>query len=74
MGAVHASAYAGLSDDVEVVGVFSRNQERARHFIDCIAGKADPALLDADRAIEALVLSEATERALAENRTIDLAR
>jgi predicted dehydrogenase len=36
-----------------------------RRFVDCIAGKADPALLDADRAIEALHLSLATQRALA---------
>jgi UDP-N-acetylglucosamine 3-dehydrogenase len=36
-----------------------------RRFIDCIAGRADPALLDADRAIEALELSLAVQRALA---------
>jgi predicted dehydrogenase len=35
-----------------------------RRFVDCIAGKADPALLDADRAIEALILSLAVQRAL----------
>jgi len=34
-----------------------------RRFVDCIAGKADPALLDADRAIEALELSLAVQRA-----------
>ena len=34
-----------------------------RRFVDCIAGKADPALLDADRAIEALTLSLAVQRA-----------
>jgi predicted dehydrogenase len=39
-----------------------------RHFVDCIAGKADPALLDADRALEALVLSLATQRALADGQ------
>jgi len=43
------------------------------HFIDCIEGRGDAALLDADRAVEALVLSLATERALAERRTVDLA-
>jgi predicted dehydrogenase len=43
-----------------------------RRFIDCIDGRADPALLDCERAIEALVLSEATQRALATRRTIDL--
>jgi predicted dehydrogenase len=35
-----------------------------RRFVDCIAGKADPALLDADRAIEALELSLTVQRAL----------
>jgi predicted dehydrogenase len=34
-----------------------------RRFVDCIAGRADPALLDADRAIEALELSLAVQRA-----------
>jgi UDP-N-acetylglucosamine 3-dehydrogenase len=41
-------------------------------FVDCIAGRSDPALLDAERAVEALVLSLATQRALAEQRTIAL--
>lgn len=35
-----------------------------RRFVDCIAGRADPALLDADRAIEALRLSLAVQQAL----------
>ena len=35
-----------------------------RRFVDCIAGKADPALLDAERAIEALTLSLAVQRIL----------
>lgn len=43
-----------------------------RRFVDCIAGKADPALLDADRAIEALDLSLATQRALAEGQPVAL--
>ncbi len=43
------------------------------HFVECIAGKAEPALLDADRAIEALVLSEAAQRALKEHRTVEIA-
>jgi predicted dehydrogenase len=34
-----------------------------RRFVDCIAGRADPAVLDADRAIEALELSLAVQRA-----------
>ena len=36
-----------------------------RRFVDCIEGRADPALLDADRAIEALTLSHATQASLA---------
>ena len=39
-----------------------------RRFVDCIAGRADPALLDADRAIEALELSLAVQRARASGR------
>lgn len=35
-----------------------------QRFVDCIRGRADPALLDADRAIEALLLSVATQGAL----------
>lgn len=41
-----------------------------RRFIDCIHGKADPALLDAERAIEALTLSLATQRALAVGQSV----
>jgi len=43
-----------------------------RHFVDCIAGKADPTLLDADRAIEALRLSLATQQALAQGASVTL--
>jgi len=43
-----------------------------RRFVDCIAGRADPHLLDADRAIEALALSLATQRALAEGTPVAL--
>jgi UDP-N-acetylglucosamine 3-dehydrogenase len=43
-----------------------------RRFIDCVRGKADPALLDADRAIEALTLSLATQRALAAGQTVEI--
>jgi UDP-N-acetylglucosamine 3-dehydrogenase len=49
---------------VAVAGGNPYEIELAR-FVDCIAGRADPALLDADRAIEALALSLATQRALA---------
>lgn len=40
-------------------------QVELQRFVDCIRGRADPALLDIDRAIEALKLSLATQRALA---------
>jgi predicted dehydrogenase len=44
-----------------------------RRFVDCIRGHADPALLDAGRAIEALTLSLAAQRALREGQSIKLA-
>ncbi len=44
-----------------------------RRFVACIEGRADPALLDADRAIEALALSHATQASLAGGgRTLEL--
>gem|GEM_PF-741723 len=43
-----------------------------RRFVDCINGRANPELLDVDRAIEALELSLATQRALAEGRMIGI--
>jgi UDP-N-acetylglucosamine 3-dehydrogenase len=42
-----------------------------QRFVDCVRGTADPGLLDADRAIEALLLSLATQRSLTEHRSID---
>jgi UDP-N-acetylglucosamine 3-dehydrogenase len=58
----------------EAVTVPGRNPYAVelRRFVDCIGGRADPELLDAQRAIEALALSDATQRALAEARSIDL--
>jgi predicted dehydrogenase len=44
-----------------------------RHFAACIEGRADRDLLDVDRAIEALRLSIATQRALAAGGAIELA-
>lgn len=41
-----------------------------RRFVDCIAGHADPALLDAERAIEALRLSLAVQQALARSTAV----
>ncbi|MDI1288310.1 MAG: Gfo/Idh/MocA family oxidoreductase [Reyranella sp.] len=48
------------------VSVPGRNpyEVELQRFVDCIAGRADPALLDAERAIEALELSLATQQAL----------
>ena len=48
------------------VPVADRNpyEVELRRFIDCILGRSDPALLDVDRAIEALHLSLATQRAI----------
>jgi predicted dehydrogenase len=43
-----------------------------RRFADCIAGKADPALLDAERAIEALRLSLAVQQALVRREWMSL--
>ena len=43
-----------------------------QRFVDCIRSRADPALLDADRAIEALVLSTATQRSLEEARSVEI--
>jgi predicted dehydrogenase len=50
--------------DVELAGDNPYAVE-LRRFVDCIAGRADPGLLDADRAIEALELSHATQASLA---------
>jgi UDP-N-acetylglucosamine 3-dehydrogenase len=56
------------------VPIAARNpyQDELQRFVDCIGGRADPELLDAERAIEALVLSAATQRALEEDRTIEI--
>ena len=43
-----------------------------RRFVDCIQGSADPDLLDVDRAIEALDLSLATQRSLAEGPGMEI--
>ena len=49
------------------VAVPSRNpyQVELQRFVDCINGRADPELLDVERAIEALMLSTATQSSLA---------
>ncbi|MBS0221409.1 MAG: Gfo/Idh/MocA family oxidoreductase [Proteobacteria bacterium] len=43
-----------------------------QRFVDCIRGRADPGLCDADRAIEALVLSTATRRSLEQARSVEI--
>src|SRR5258707_5356741 len=55
MGGVHAVAYAGLPD-VEIVGVFSRNADRARAVAGICNAKpfADAQMLIADRSIDAI--------------------
>lgn len=61
----------GKVRDVGLRGVNPYGAELER-FVACIAGHEDPGLLDVERAIEALQLSLATQRALDEARTIDL--
>lgn len=66
---VYADGKRGMA-----VAVEPRNPyvEELRHFADCVRGRADFEKFDAERAIEALVLSAATQRSLSEGRTIDL--
>lgn len=66
---VYADGKRGMA-----VAVESRNPyvEELRHFADCVRGHADFEKFDAERAIEALALSAATQRSLSEGRTIDL--
>ena len=47
-------------------------QIELQRFVDCTRGLADPALLDVERAIDALSLSKATQRALSHGQTIDV--
>jgi UDP-N-acetylglucosamine 3-dehydrogenase len=60
----------------ERVSLPERNpyEQELRLFADCIVGKADPALLDPERAREVLALSIATQQSLREHRGIDLVR
>lgn len=54
------------------VGLAPRNPyaTELRRFVDCVRGEADPGLLDAERAVEALTLSLATQRSLTEGCTV----
>jgi predicted dehydrogenase len=49
-----------------------RYQRELQRFVDCMRGRADPELLDVDRAIEALAMSIATQRSLKQARSIAL--
>jgi UDP-N-acetylglucosamine 3-dehydrogenase len=64
------SAFTIFSDKAQggPVPVPQRNpyQVELQRFVNCINRRADPALLDVERAIEALMLSAATQRALAD--------
>lgn len=71
------SSFTIVSDDAppQPVSILDRNpyQVELQRFVDCIRGRADPRLLDGERAVEALILSTATQRALAEARSIEIA-
>ncbi len=58
----------------ESVALPSRNpyQVELQHFVDCINGRADRELLAAERAIEALVLSVATQHSLSGCRSVEI--
>jgi UDP-N-acetylglucosamine 3-dehydrogenase len=58
----------------QLVRIPNRNpyQVELQRFVDCIRGRADVRLLDAERAVEALILSTATQRALDEARSIEI--
>lgn len=56
------------------VAIQGRNPYRPelQRFVDCVHGRADPELLDVQRAIEALRLSVATQRSIEESRSIEI--
>ncbi len=76
VGAVPDSTFTIATADMPPteVPIAGRNpyEVELRRFVDCIAGNADPTFLDADRAIEALDLSLATQRALAGGQPVTL--
>lgn len=47
-------------------------QLELQRFVDCIRGRYDPELLDADHAIDALTLSIATQRSVEQGRSIEI--
>ncbi len=60
----------------EVVAIQGHDpyEKELRHFVNCIRGKGDLALIDAQRALEALTLSIATQQSLRERQTIVVER
>lgn len=69
-------AIAGETAAPAPVAIEDRNpyEVELQRFVYCIRGRADPALLDVERAIEALELSLATQRVLTEIAQIGIAR
>ncbi|MGH6985560.1 MAG: Gfo/Idh/MocA family protein [Caulobacteraceae bacterium] len=69
----HFTVSRGTASPVDV-GIAGRDPYAAelRRFADCIAERADPALLDVERALEAQSLVEATRRSLETRRTVEV--
>lgn len=66
-----------ISDDasgLRDVMIRGRNpyQRELQQFVDCIRGRADPELLDVNRAIDALTMSIATQRSLEQAGSIEI--
>ncbi|MPZ15010.1 MAG: hypothetical protein GEU73_11405 [Chloroflexi bacterium] len=49
-------------------------EAECRYFVECVRGNADPELLSANRALEALLLSVATQQSLRDGRPVRLSR
>jgi UDP-N-acetylglucosamine 3-dehydrogenase len=69
-----AFTFFPLEGSPETVAIAGHDpfEKELRYFIACIRGEADPALLDAQRALEALKLSIATQLSLQEHRTVEV--
>ena len=66
-----------IADDASgprAVPIRGRNpyQAELQRFVECMHGRADPELLDVERAIEALTLSIATQHSLGERRSVEI--
>jgi UDP-N-acetylglucosamine 3-dehydrogenase len=62
----------GIPQEVSIAG-HNPYEAELRLFVDCIRGEGDPSLLGAERALNALVLSLATQRSIEEHQAIDVA-